>query len=73
VRHPRILQVTPDIDELPDIKTMQCPIADRYAKRIACMAEMDRNELAAHISEYHPDYHEDPEPYFDAERERRFK
>lgn len=61
---------SPEHDKpVPDIDIIQCPIATR----IACMYWFNRNELAKHISAHHPDYHEDPEPYFEAERERRFK
>lgn len=55
--------------ELPDIKEMECPISGK----IGCLLMMDRNELAAHLSEYHPDYQDDPEPWFDAERVRQFR
>jgi len=48
---------------------MACPIEGHFS----CEIHMDRNELASHISTAHPDYREDPEPYFSQEAERRAK
>jgi len=59
---------TPCESNIPDIEEMECPLQ----KYIHCLSLMDRNELGTHLSHYHPDYAEDPEPWFEAERERRF-
>lgn len=59
-------------EPLPDIKEMQCPIMDKFHRVKECLKDMDRPALAAHISKYHDQYLEDPELYFDAEREKRF-
>lgn len=52
---------------MPELEYITCPI-HRY---LDCMKEMDRNEFAAHLGFYHPEYQDDPEPFFDAERARR--
>lgn len=56
-------------DELPDILQMECPIGGH----IDCLFQMDRNEMGVHLGLLHRDYEDDPEPFFDAERERRFR
>lgn len=72
--HPNALTITPfyEDDEMPDIYEMQCPVKSRFEHFIDCEREMNRNELAAHIAFYHPDYESDPEPFFEAERVKRF-
>lgn len=54
-------------DEIPDIDEIQCPIETGPE----CLHWFDRNALATHIGEFHFDYRDDPEPYFEAERQRR--
>lgn len=70
--HYRNCETPCDPAKLPDIREMECPIMEPMQRVLRCLKQMDRNELAAHISECHPEYHHDPEPYFDAERKERF-
>lgn len=53
---------------MPEVKEMQCPLASF----IGCMAWMDQNEFGVHLATCHPDYEEDPAPWFEEERERLF-
>lgn len=66
----RNLCTTPHYEEteMPEVKEMQCPLG----QFIGCMAWMDQNEFGVHLATCHPDYEEDPGPWFEEERERLF-
>lgn len=59
--------------ELPPLKEIECPIKERFQIVPECSLLMDGSALSVHITEFHKEYEADPEPYFDAVRERRFK
>lgn len=56
-----------DPGALPEVREIQCPLE----KYIACLGWFDLNEFASHLGQYHKDYQDDPNPYFEAEAERR--
>lgn len=58
---------------MPDILEMECPIRDYFGRTIHCEYQMTRNELLQHIVKFHKDHHPHPEPYFEAERQKRFR